>query len=105
MIDATNKEIDHHSTFQGNPAINTSGVTSKIVVKDGDTIVVGGVFKTTESFAKDGVPWLSEIPVLGWLFKYETKRQGHPRAARVHYAADHRGGAVIAGTVRDVTAF
>jgi len=72
-IDATNKDVDASLTVLGNPAINTSGVTSKIVVKDGDTIVVGGVFKTVESTGIDGVPFLSKIPVLGWLFKYETK--------------------------------
>jgi type IV pilus assembly protein PilQ len=53
--------------------INTSGVTSKIVVKDGDTLVVGGVYKTAEETGTSGVPFLSQIPVLGWLFKYETK--------------------------------
>ncbi|MBU1184631.1 MAG: secretin and TonB N-terminal domain-containing protein [Proteobacteria bacterium] len=72
-IEATNKDVDASLVVLGNPAINTSGVTSKIVVKDGDTIVVGGVFKTVESSAMSGVPWLSKIPVLGWLFKYETK--------------------------------
>jgi type IV pilus assembly protein PilQ len=76
MIEASNKEIDTGTPpIQGNPAINTTGVTSKIVVKDGDTIVVGGVFKSQEGFTKDGVPWLSDIPGLGWLFKYETKRK------------------------------
>ncbi len=73
VIEASNKDVDSSLSVLGNPAINTSGVTSKIVVRDGDTIVVGGVFKTTESFAKDGVPWLSEIPYLGALFRYETK--------------------------------
>ncbi|MHB9096779.1 MAG: secretin and TonB N-terminal domain-containing protein [Syntrophales bacterium] len=72
-IEASNKDIDYSFKVQDNPAINTSGVTSKIVVRDGDTIVVGGVFKTTENFTKDGVPWLSDIPWLGWLFKYESK--------------------------------
>jgi type IV pilus assembly protein PilQ len=72
-IDATNKDVDGSLSVLGNPAINTSGVTSKIVVKDGDTIVVGGVFKTVETFGMAGVPFLSKIPVLGWLFKYETK--------------------------------
>ncbi len=73
-IDASNKEIDNTTQrVEGNPVINTSGVTSKIVVKDGDTIVVGGVFKTNEALAKDAVPWLAEIPIFGWLFKYETK--------------------------------
>ncbi|MBU2027151.1 MAG: secretin and TonB N-terminal domain-containing protein, partial [Proteobacteria bacterium] len=72
-IEATNKDVDGSLVVLGNPAINTSGVTSKIVVKDGDTIVVGGVFKTVESSGMAGVPFLSKIPVLGWLFKYETK--------------------------------
>jgi type IV pilus assembly protein PilQ len=72
-IDASNKDVDDSLNVLGNPAINTSGVTSKIVVKDGDTIVVGGIYKTTETFKKDGIPLLSDIPGLGWLFKYETK--------------------------------
>ncbi len=72
-IEATNKDVDGSLVVLGNPAINTSGVTSKIVVKDGDTIVVGGVFKTIETAGMAGVPFLSKIPVLGWLFKYETK--------------------------------
>lgn len=74
-IDASNKDVDLSLTVEGNPAINTSGVTSKIVVRDGDTIVVGGVYKTTETFAQDGVPYLSDIPYLGWLFKFETKKK------------------------------
>jgi type IV pilus assembly protein PilQ len=76
-IEATNKELaDTRVTSVGagtNPVINTSGVTSKIVVKDGDTLVVGGVYKTAEETGTSGVPFLSQIPVLGWLFKYETK--------------------------------
>jgi type IV pilus assembly protein PilQ len=76
-IEATNKELaDTRVTSVGagnNPVINTSGVTSKIVVKDGDTLVVGGVYKTSEETGTSGVPFLSKIPVLGWLFKYETK--------------------------------
>ena len=54
------------------PPINTSSVESTIVVRDGDTIVVGGVYKTIMAETTAGVPWLSEIPVLGWLFKYKT---------------------------------
>ena len=56
----------------GNMPIYTSSVDSKIVVKNGDTIVIGGILKTDDSKTTSGVPWLSEIPILGWLFKYET---------------------------------
>ena len=74
-IDATNKDIDESLSVLGNPVINNSGVTSKVVVRDGDTIVVGGIYKTIETFSTAGIPGLSDIPVLGWLFKYETKRK------------------------------
>jgi type IV pilus assembly protein PilQ len=65
--------------LQGNPPINTSRVESKIVINDGDTIVIGGVLRTQDTKGTSGVPWLSHIPILGWLFKEEdvtkTRRQ------------------------------
>ncbi len=56
---------------QGNYPFYTSKVDSKVVVKDGDTIVIGGILKTEDTVATYGVPWLSKIPLLGWLFKFE----------------------------------
>ena len=72
-IEASNKDIDESIKVMDNPAINSHGVTSKVVIKDGDTIVVGGIYKTVEAFTKDGLPYFSDIPYLGWLFKYEIK--------------------------------
>ncbi len=54
------------------PPINTSSVESTVVVRDGDTIVIGGVYKMTETDSVTGIPVLSRIPILGWLFKYKT---------------------------------
>lgn len=56
----------------GNMPVDTSSVDSKVIVRDGDTIVIGGILKTEDAKTTSGVPWLSEIPILGWLFKYET---------------------------------
>ena len=70
-INAINEELDWANQVQGNPATSKSQVNSTIIVNNGDTIVIGGVYKTTESKAEQGVPYLSKIPVLGWLFKYE----------------------------------
>jgi len=42
---------------------------SKVLVRDGETIVIGGILKETRSEGEAGVPWLKEIPVFGWLFK------------------------------------
>jgi type IV pilus assembly protein PilQ len=73
-IDASDKDIDDTTArISGNPVIKTSGVKSNIVVKEGDTIVVGGIYKETESNVVSGVPGLLKIPILGWLFKSQTK--------------------------------
>jgi type IV pilus assembly protein PilQ len=63
----------------GNMPIFTNQVDSKVVIRDGDTIVIGGVMKSEESTIEQGVPWIYKVPVLGWLFKQEsierTKRE------------------------------
>ncbi len=55
-----------------NPIIKKSEIDSKVVVQNGDTIVIGGIIKNSESKDVNGLPWLQKIPVLGWLFKTEN---------------------------------
>lgn len=78
-IKATNDTPLYAETVLGNPPIRKNEVESKIVVQDGDTLVIGGISKITEDEGTSGIPWLYKIPVLGWLFKTEnitkTKRQ------------------------------
>lgn len=71
--DRANRALRDAAT--GNVPINTSKVDSKVAVKDGDTIVIGGIRKSDDEQATSGVPWLSKIPVLGWLFKAEDLTQ------------------------------
>lgn len=75
-VSASNDYADWETDSSGlrieNPPINTSSVDSTVVVKDGDTIVIGGVYKMTASDTVSGVPWISNVPILGWLFKYKT---------------------------------
>jgi type IV pilus assembly protein PilQ len=56
----------------GNPPIWRTEVDSKVVVQDGDTLVIGGVSRITEDETTTGIPWFYKIPVLGWLFKTEN---------------------------------
>ncbi len=42
---------------------------SNVLVRDGETIVIGGILKDTKSTSESGIPWFKDIPVLGWLFK------------------------------------
>jgi type IV pilus assembly protein PilQ len=42
---------------------------ANVLVRDGETIVIGGILKDSDSTSTGGVPYLKDIPVLGWLFK------------------------------------
>jgi type IV pilus assembly protein PilQ len=72
-IKASNNSPDYQNEVQGNPPIKKSEVESKVVIGDGNTIVIGGVMATSEDKSASGWPWLQKIPVLGWLFKTESK--------------------------------
>jgi len=60
---------DWSNTVDGNPAIDTNTAETELFVNDGQTIVIGGILTTTDTVSRTGVPWLSKIPFLGWLFK------------------------------------
>ncbi|MGE5818229.1 MAG: type IV pilus secretin PilQ [Deltaproteobacteria bacterium] len=42
---------------------------SNVLVRDGETIVLGGILKDTSQESENGVPFIKDIPILGWLFK------------------------------------
>ena len=71
-IKASNDSPDWANQVQGNPPIKKAEIESKVVISDGDTVVVGGVMSIDESTSVSGWPWLQKIPVLGWLFKTEN---------------------------------
>jgi len=73
-IKATNDTPDYATgqTLQGNPPIRKNEVESKVVVQDGDTVVIGGVSRNQDNVVNSGIPWFYKIPVLGWLFKTEN---------------------------------
>ncbi|MBZ2205858.1 type IV pilus secretin PilQ [Massilia sp. R798] len=50
-------------------AINTQHVKTKVMVENGGTVVLGGIYQQTESNSENKVPFLGDVPVLGYLFK------------------------------------
>jgi type IV pilus assembly protein PilQ len=56
----------------GVPAITKNEVDAKVLVADGETIVIGGVFSNTQSKSVDKVPFLGDIPYLGTLFRRDV---------------------------------
>lgn len=57
----------------GTPSINTKKVTTEVLVENGGTVVIGGVFTQDTSETTQKVPVLGDIPVLGWMFKNNIK--------------------------------
>ncbi|MFP4315317.1 MAG: type IV pilus secretin PilQ [Desulfovibrionales bacterium] len=49
--------------------ISTRSARTRLIVNDGETLVIGGVNKTTERFGSNRVPGAHQVPLLGWLFK------------------------------------
>ena len=54
------------------PALSTNEAETEILVDDGDTIVIGGILKSTLTWEERGIPGLRKVGVLGWLFKYQS---------------------------------
>jgi type IV pilus assembly protein PilQ len=57
----------------GEPAIDKKEARTEILVKDGETTVIGGIYVVDESEAEGGVPFFSKLPFIGWMFKVEQK--------------------------------
>ncbi|MCQ8895308.1 type IV pilus secretin PilQ [Limnobacter humi] len=59
-------------TTANGPAINTRRVKTKVLVSDGGTVVLGGIFEEEDNTKNDKVPGLGDVPLLGQLFKGTT---------------------------------
>jgi len=46
--------------------------TSQVLVRDGETVVIGGVYRQQANTSEAGVPWFRTVPVFGWLFKNQS---------------------------------
>ncbi len=55
------------------PPINKKEATTELQVKNGETTVIGGIYVDGDTEENKGVPFLSDIPLIGWLFKSNTK--------------------------------
>src|SRR3990167_5255975 len=58
----------------GVPSISKNEVNAKVLVSDGETIVIGGVFSNTQSRSVDKVPFLGDVPYVGRLFRRDVVR-------------------------------
>jgi len=68
-------EADFTRTVQGTPTIIRKAIETQVLVRDGGTAVLGGVYITNSSTGTTGVPFLSKIPLIGFLFRNDTKQE------------------------------
>jgi type IV pilus assembly protein PilQ len=72
-INATNNQPNPQLTgANGQPSITRREAKTEVLVKDGETTVIGGIYTRRNSESWNEVPVLSKIPVLGWLFKKKS---------------------------------
>jgi type IV pilus assembly protein PilQ len=76
-INLENGQPDFSRAVNGNPSINTQNAKTQVQVADGITTVIGGIVQSTETTAKDSVPGISKIPLLGWLFRHDTNESSN----------------------------
>ncbi|WP_163028876.1 type IV pilus secretin PilQ, partial [Pseudomonas viridiflava] len=71
-VKVTKDEPDYLNAVLGVPPIKKNEVNAKVLISDGETIVIGGVFSNTQSKVVEKVPFLGDVPYLGRLFRRDV---------------------------------
>jgi type IV pilus assembly protein PilQ len=75
-IEIKKEELDPTvPSIDGVPGTDKKEANTKVIIRDGETIVIGGMYKVTTNDSQSGVPGLMNIPILGWLFKSNKTSQ------------------------------
>ncbi|MBF0367639.1 MAG: hypothetical protein HQK50_18840 [Oligoflexia bacterium] len=73
-ITVANSEPEESSSIDGIPGIIDNSAQTTIIIKDNQTATLAGLIKNDFGQTKNGTPFLSDIPFLGWLFKNQLQR-------------------------------
>jgi type IV pilus secretin PilQ/predicted competence protein len=68
-LSVENNAPDFARSVNGIPPINTQSAKTIVLVRDGATAVVGGIYQSTETTSQSRTPFLGQIPILGYLFR------------------------------------
>ncbi|HUJ79052.1 MAG TPA: type IV pilus secretin PilQ [Nitrospiria bacterium] len=72
-LHVTNDQPDYTTPNPGGPPIQKKEAKTNVMVKDGDTIVIGGIYISQNSESTSGLPWLNKLPFFSWLFKQTSE--------------------------------
>jgi type IV pilus assembly protein PilQ len=71
-ISLENASPDYSKSVNNIPPIDTQRAITQVLVNNGATTVIGGIYVSSEQTQRDSTPALSRIPLLGWLFKRDA---------------------------------
>lgn len=74
-IELENATPDFGRSVNGIPPIDTQRALTSVLVADGETTVIGGIYVSSETFTQGRTPFLSRVPLLGWLFRNQDVRE------------------------------
>ncbi len=69
IIDATKNAADFTEKIDNVPTITTKEMHTEVLVGNGDTTVLAGIYESTSTENKKAVPWFSKLPLVGFLFR------------------------------------
>jgi type IV pilus assembly protein PilQ len=73
-VQVQKNEADFINTgARGDPTILTKQARSRMLVNDSDTAVIGGIYTRNKAVNFSKVPWLADIPIIGWFFKNKNE--------------------------------
>jgi len=64
-------------TVNGEPAINTQEITTKLQLRNGETAMIGGIVEKNDTKSETKVPFFGDIPIFGGLFKNSINKNSH----------------------------
>jgi type IV pilus assembly protein PilQ len=73
-IKVTKDSADFNNLTVSGPTIDKREAVTEVIIKDGETAVIGGIYETQDDVTESNVPYLSKLPLLGWLFKRDYKK-------------------------------
>ena len=62
------------AVFEGVPSINTNEIETQVLVDNGQTVVLGGIFQTDRNISTTKTPFLGDLPYVGALFRNKVER-------------------------------
>ncbi|CAI3810770.1 Type IV pilus biogenesis and competence protein PilQ [Pseudomonas sp. MM221] len=77
-VRVTKDEPDYVNALNNVPPIRKNEVNAKVRVADGETIVIGGVYSTSQNNVVDKVPFLGDLPYVGRLFRRDALQEKNP---------------------------